>query len=131
MKMQMLPPLKPLFGLRRCLAVWCVRSTRVVSRPTADRIMLDLGYKAMASDPPVGQRCTFPDLPDAKAVLQNEEHLVLETARAGEFQPGDALFAVPVHICPTSALHQQAFVISGGKLVDRWDVAARDRRLTI
>ena len=51
--------------------------TRVVSRPTADRITLDLGYKAIASDPPMGKRVHFPDLPDAEQVLQNEEHLVL------------------------------------------------------
>lgn len=33
-----------------------VMLTRVVSRPAADRITLDLGYKAVASDPPAGQR---------------------------------------------------------------------------
>ncbi len=105
--------------------------TRVISRPAADRITLDLGYKAVASDPPVGSRLVFFDLPDAEQVLQNEEHLVIETADAGRFQPGDELYALPRHICPTSALHKQVFVISGGKLVERWDVAARDRRLTV
>src|SRR4029453_140978 len=69
--------------------------TRVISRPTADRVTLDLGYKAGASDPPAGNRVLFPDLPDAKAVLQNEEHLVLETAQAHRFQPGDELWAIP------------------------------------
>ena len=105
--------------------------TRVISRPTSDRVTLDLGYKAVASDPPAGSRVVFPDLPDAEQVLQNEEHLVLETARAGEFQPGDALLGIPRHICPTVALHQEVFVISEGRLSDRWKVAARDRRLTI
>jgi len=105
--------------------------TRVVSRPTADRVTLDLGYKAIASDPPVGSRVVFPDLPDAKQVLQNEEHLVLETQRAGEFQPGDVLLGIPRHICPTTALHKEVFVISEGRLTDRWSVAARDRWLTI
>ena len=105
--------------------------TRVVSCPTPDRITLDLGYKACASDPPAGRRLVFPDLPDAEAVLQNEEHLVLETPRAGEFAPGDELLAIPRHICPTSALHKQAWVVAGGKLVDRWDVVARDRWITV
>ena len=105
--------------------------TRVVSRPAADRITLDLGYKAVASDPPAGQRVLFPDLPDAVQVLQNEEHLVLQTSRANEFQPGDELLAIPRHVCPTCALHRQLFVIAGGQLVDRWDVASRDRWLTI
>jgi len=105
--------------------------TRVVSRPTADRVTLDLGYKAVASDPPAGNRLMFPDLPDAKAVLQNEEHLVIETAQAARFQPGDELLAIPRHICPTCALHKQAYVVAGGKLVGTWQVAARDRMLTV
>lgn len=105
--------------------------TRVISRPTPNRVTLDLGYKAVASDPPAGNRVYFPDLPDAKAVLQNEEHLVLETNRAGEFIPGDELYAIPRHVCPTSALHKQAFVVSGGKLTGRWEVTARDRWLSI
>ena len=105
--------------------------TRVISRPTRDRVTLDLGYKAVASDPPAGRRHFFPDLPEAQEVLQNEEHLVLETSQAENFQPGDQLLAIPWHACPTSALHKQIFVISGGKLVQQWDVAARDRCLSI
>jgi D-serine deaminase-like pyridoxal phosphate-dependent protein len=105
--------------------------TRVISRPAEDRITCDLGYKAVASDPPAGKRLRFPDLPDAEAVLQNEEHLVLKTAQAARFQPGDELLAIPRHVCPTTALHRQVYVISGGELVDRWDVTARDRWLEI
>lgn len=105
--------------------------TRVVSRPTSDRLTLDLGYKAVASDPPAGSRLTFPDIPDAEQVLQNEEHLVLQTSKAGEYQPGDEILAIPRHICPTSALHKEAFVIVDGKLAERWSVASRDRWITI
>ncbi len=105
--------------------------TRVVSLPAANRVTLDLGYKAVASDPPAGSRLVFPDLPEAEQVLQNEEHLVLETPRASEYQPGDELLAIPRHICPTSALHKQVFVIVDEKLVGRWDVASRDRWLTV
>ena len=105
--------------------------TRVISRPTADRVTFDLGYKAVASDPPADRRVIFPDIPDAKLVLQNEEHLVVQTTAAEQFQPGDELFAIPRHTCPTSALHKQVFVVSKGKLVDRWDVVARDRWLKI
>jgi len=105
--------------------------TRVISRPGPDRLTLDLGYKACASDPPAGKRLVFPDLPDAEQVLQNEEHLVLQTPDANRFQPGDELIAIPRHICPTTALHKQVYVVSGGQLVGRWDVAARDRCLTI
>lgn len=105
--------------------------TRVISRPTPDRVTFDLGYKAVASDPPAGRRLNLPEIPDAEQVLQNEEHLVIKTARAAEFQPGDETYAIPRHICPTSALHKEAFVIEGGQLVDRWQVTSRDRWLTL
>ncbi len=105
--------------------------TRVVSRPTSDRITLDLGYKAVASDPPAGKRVFFPDLPDAEQVLQNEEHLVLQTSQANRFEPGDELFAVPRHICPTCALHREIYVISNGELAETWPVVGRDRWITI
>jgi len=105
--------------------------TRVISRPTSDRVTLDLGYKAVASDQPAERRVVFPEIPDAKTVLQNEEHLVIETSRAEQYRPGDELLAIPRHICPTSALHKQVFVVSQGALQGRWNVAARDRWLNI
>ena len=105
--------------------------TRVVSRPTADRLTLDLGYKAVAGDPPKGSRVLLPQLPDAKEVLHNEEHLVIESERAGEFQPGDCLLAIPRHICPCTALHRSVFVARDGRIQRIWEVAARDRQLSI
>lgn len=105
--------------------------TRVVSRPSPLRVTLDLGNKAVASDPPMGRRVHFPVLPDATQVLHNEEHLVLETATPTDFQPGDVLLGIPSHICPTSALHRAATVIADGAIVDTWPVTARDRQLTI
>lgn len=105
--------------------------TRVISRPAPDRVTFDVGTKACASDPPKGRRLVFPDIPDADQVLQNEEHLVVVTQRADEFSPGDVQLAIPRHICPTTALHKQIVVVAGGKVVDRWDIVARDRQLTI
>ena len=90
-----------------------------------------MGYKAVTSDQPPERRVVFPDLPDAKAVLQNEEHLVIETSQSDRFRVGDELLAIPRHICPTSALHKQVFVVSQGQLCDRWNVAACDRWLKI
>ncbi len=105
--------------------------TRVISRPAADRVTLDVGYKAIASEMPLANRLRFPDLPDAIPVLQNEEHLVLETAAAGRFSPGDELLAIPKHICPTCNLQQEVYVVSSGRHVATWPLAARDRKLTV
>jgi D-serine deaminase-like pyridoxal phosphate-dependent protein len=103
--------------------------TRVVSRPTPERVTFDLGYKAVASDPPAGKRCAILDLPDAREVVHSEEHLVVETSEADRFKPGDVAYAIPTHICPTVALHQFAHVVEGGRVVDRWKIVARDRVL--
>ncbi len=105
--------------------------TRVISRPAANRVTFDLGYKAVASDPPAGKRCTMLDMPDAVAVLHNEEHLVIETPDAERFQPGDVAYAMPAHVCPTCALHQFAYVVEDGKVVDQWEIASRNRMLTV
>lgn len=104
--------------------------TRVISRPTPDRVCLDLGYKAVSADNP-DPRAVFFDLPDAQAVIHNEEHLTIVTAHAARLAVGDAVYAVPWHVCPTCALHQEAVVVDDGRVVDRWPIAARDRRLTI
>ncbi|MEO8352922.1 MAG: D-TA family PLP-dependent enzyme [Chthoniobacteraceae bacterium] len=104
--------------------------TRVVSRPTKERVCLDLGHKAVASEMPQ-PRVIFPALADAKVVGHNEEHLVLETARASEFPVGTALYGIPWHVCPTVALHATVHVVHDGCVVDEWPVAARARKLTI
>ena len=105
--------------------------TRVISRPTERRITLDLGYKAVASDPPAGKRCVLLNVPEYEAVLQNEEHFVVETPHAGRFEPGDQVFAMPTHVCPTCAMHKLAYVVDGRRVVGTWDIVARDRVLAI
>jgi D-serine deaminase-like pyridoxal phosphate-dependent protein len=104
--------------------------TRVISRPAPDRLCLDLGHKAVASEMP-HPRVVFPLLPEANAVMHSEEHLVIETSRASGFAVGDALLGVPWHVCPTVALHSEVFVLDRSKVTERWPVVARARRLTI
>ena len=105
--------------------------TRVISRPTEDLVCFDMGCKAIASDPPFEQRVVLPDLLDAEPVIHNEEHLVVKTNQAGKLKPGDELFAIPWHICPTSVLYPEATVIRDGQVIDHWTIAARDRCLTV
>jgi D-serine deaminase-like pyridoxal phosphate-dependent protein len=105
--------------------------SRVISRPSPTRLTTDLGYKAVASDPPAGQRVTLLNVPDYKAVLQNEEHLVVETPEAERFTPGDPVYAIPTHICPTCAMHRTAYIVENGKITDQWEIVARDRMLSV
>jgi D-serine deaminase-like pyridoxal phosphate-dependent protein len=104
--------------------------TRVISKPGGQRLCLDLGHKSIASEMP-HPRVQFPQLPDAKAVMHSEEHLVIETARNDDFKVGDCLYGVPWHICPTVALHSEAVVIRNSRAETRWRISGRERKLTI
>jgi len=105
--------------------------TRVISKPAPNRLTLDLGYKAVASDPPAGKRCILLNLPEYQPVLQSEEHFVIEMPKGDRFSPGDPFYAMPTHICPTCAMHRQALVVENGQITERWDIVARDRILTV
>jgi D-threonine aldolase len=103
---------------------------RVVSKPDGNRLCVDLGYKAVASDNPDPRVVLF-GLEAAKVVNHSEEHLAVETARAAEYSVGAVLYGIPWHVCPTTALHREVVVVEGGKAVGRWPVTARDRMLTV
>lgn len=104
--------------------------SRVISHPTPDRICVDLGHKSVASefDHP---RVTFYGLESAAAVIHSEEHLVLKVQAAHDYPVGTVLYGVPRHVCPTMALHQQAWCVREGRAVETWPITARARCLTI
>jgi 3-hydroxy-D-aspartate aldolase len=104
--------------------------TRVISKPSARVLCLDLGHKAIASESP-HPRVELLGLPDARAIGHSEEHLTIETDRAGEYPVGSALYGIPWHICPTVALHQEAVVIRNGRAEEHWQVVARARVITV
>lgn len=104
--------------------------TRMVSRPAPNRLTFDLGTKALASDPPLAQRAVICGLENGTLVLHNEEHLTVETPGMVDLRLGQAVWAVPGHVCPTVALHEQALVVENGQLVGAWQIAARNRRLS-
>ncbi len=104
--------------------------TRVISRPAANRLCLDLGFKAVSPDNP-DPRVHLLDLPAARMVVHSEEHLVVETPGAEKFGVGDVLYGVPFHICPTVALHAAAVVVENHRAAGSWPITARDRKLTV
>ncbi|MCU0702591.1 MAG: D-TA family PLP-dependent enzyme [Fimbriiglobus sp.] len=105
--------------------------TRVVSRPTPNRVTLDVGNKSIAADPLLPKRVHLLDFPPHTPVVHSEEHYVVETPHADRFTPGDVVYAIPGHVCPTVALHREALVAEGGRVVGAWKVTARDRKLTV
>ncbi len=104
--------------------------SRIISKPTGNRVCLDLGHKAVAAENP-HPRVRFLNLLDGEAVMQSEEHLVLESANAANFKVGEVLYGVPRHICPTVALYAKASTVKEGHLTGEWEVQARARQITV
>jgi D-threonine aldolase len=71
------------------------------------------------------------DFPVYTIVTHSEEHLVVETDAAEKYQPGDVVYAIPSHICPSVALHRELHIAEENQIVGKWAVTARDRVLTV
>jgi D-serine deaminase-like pyridoxal phosphate-dependent protein len=101
--------------------------SRIISIQSSTRVTLDLGSKAIAADPS-GARGLVWSMENVELIFQNEEHWVVELPDASSLQPGQPVYVLPTHICPTCALHRYLYVIGrDGRCVDRWAVTARDR----
>ena len=96
--------------------------TTVMSRPTAERAVVDSGLKASGVDsglPTVWQR---PELRYTKAA---DEHGVILTPDAASVRLGDALWLVPGHCDPTVNLYDDLVCIRGQRVEALWPIAAR------
>lgn len=102
--------------------------SRVISVVNETTITADLGYKAVASENPL-PRVYFMNAPGSKPVAQSEEHIVINVPDASKFKPGDVLYGVPVHICPTVALYESAILVENKQATTIWKVTARDRMI--
>jgi D-serine deaminase-like pyridoxal phosphate-dependent protein len=102
----------------------------VVSRPAADRVVVDVGSKVLSSD-----RMLVPDPPlsfgsvwghdDWELVRLSEEHGVVAVPPAAAVRVGDRVAIVPNHVCPVINLASAVTVVENGQAAGRWTVAAR------
>ena len=105
--------------------------TRVISSPAPGKICTDLGHKSVAAENEISRRVFIMNRKGLRAVSQSEEHLVLENTGDEHFTPGDILYCLPYHICPTVALYERVFTIENGRMTGEWKNLARDRRINI
>ena len=104
--------------------------TRVVSHPAENTFTLDLGHKGIAADPP-GERGKIVGLEEAKPMFQSEEHWVFSLPPGTNLPPiGSDQYVIPAHICPTSALYPEIQAAQGGKIIEQWQVTARNRKIS-
>jgi len=102
-----------------------VVAARVISKP-GENVCIDLGYKAVASEMP-HPRVKFLDLEVPEVITHSEEHMVASSPEFSKLSVGDMVYALPIHVCPTIALHDQVYVVEGQNVNDVWKVIARNR----
>lgn len=99
--------------------------TRVVSKPAPGLICTDLGHKSVASE------MSFPRVQlltpnNCEQVSQSEEHLVLRFGDRDDFEIGDVIYAIPLHVCPTVAKYGHAHTVEEHRISGDWKIQARD-----
>lgn len=104
--------------------------TRIISIIDEQTICVDLGHKSVAAENPL-PRVHFLNAPDAVPIGQSEEHLVMNLPSTSQWKVGDVLYGVPVHICPTVALYDNAVIVEDNEVIDNWKVIARTRKINI
>ncbi len=105
-------------------------ASRVVSIVNETMMTIDLGHKSVAAENPL-PRVHFLNALNAIPAGHSEEHMKLVVPNTEKFKIGDVLYGVPVHICPTVALYERAFVAENQSVVDEWKITARDKRITV
>ena len=116
-------------GPERCAAR--VLAT-VATRPTADRIILDSGTKALTSDragisPPVTGHGIVIGHPDWQINSLSEEHGATVIPPDDTVRIGERVEIIPNHICPVINLFDSIYVTRGEEVIDQWPVAARGK----
>ena len=104
-----------------------VRAT-VVSRPSADRAVLDAGSKVLTHDPGPGPGFgTILEAPESIVEWLSEEHAVVAVAAGDSPELGEQVRIVPNHVCVVVNLADELVVHGEGIEPTTWPVDARGR----
>ena len=103
--------------------------TTVVSRPTADRGILDAGSKTLSTDlhglDGYGYICEYPE---AKIYALTEEHGHVDfSACARKPEIGERLSVIPNHCCVVTNLFDEFIGARNQQVEETWQIAARGR----
>jgi D-serine deaminase-like pyridoxal phosphate-dependent protein len=99
----------------------------VLSRPAADRAVIDAGLKTLSND---SGPARLVGAPGWRYQPAGDEHGVLTRvgeADARELRIGDRVTLIPSHIDPTINLHDVMYAHRGGAVEAVWPVAARGK----
>ncbi len=101
----------------------------VVSRPAADRAVIDAGSKTLTSDSFLAGT-GFGEVrgePGLRLVRLSEEHGVMEVPADCDLRVGDRVEIIPNHVCPCVNLTDELVAMRGGRPEARISVDGRGR----
>lgn len=97
----------------------------VVSRPSAERMIVDTGLKVLAKEFGIPQPV---NLDGVEMTGLSEEHgTILVSDENFALTPGDKLEILPSHCCTTVNLHDRYYGIRNGIVESVWDITARGK----
>lgn len=102
----------------------------VISRPAADRAVIDAGSKTLAMDPAKGRKGYgyIVEYPDATVVRLSEEHGVVTLPPGTEgMRVGERVEVIPNHVCPTVNLQDEMFLVRDDAVAATWPIVARGK----
>jgi D-serine deaminase-like pyridoxal phosphate-dependent protein len=103
----------------------------VVSRPSAERFVVDAGSKAFSSDgdvaPPFPGKGVVAGRPDLVLDFLSEEHGVGHVEGRTGLAIGDRLEVIPLHVCSCVNLFDVAYGVRGGAVEREIPIAARGK----
>lgn len=105
--------------------------TTVVSHPTPQRITCDAGHKTVSADAGI-PTCAVLGRPDLQPHKPSEEHLPIDVPEGAlRPAPGDHLYLVPRHVCPTVNNFDYAVLVARGQIIGVERVTARGREMPV
>ncbi|MGN6701058.1 MAG: DSD1 family PLP-dependent enzyme, partial [Thermomicrobiales bacterium] len=98
----------------------------VISRPNAERAVLDCGRKTLGIDHGTPQIKGFADCTTFESFSEEHTKVHVEGA-ARDLRPGDTVELVPGHVCTTVNLYDRYVAVRGGIVEAIWPIAGRGR----
>lgn len=108
--------------------------TTVISKPTLERVITDVGAKGITAQIRTGGITSTKGLGKIKAFDEvyldgvfDEHAIIYNESFSRQVEIGDKVQIIPNHICPVCNLHERAWLVSGGEVVVEIPVEARGK----
>ena len=108
--------------------------TTVISRPTDERVITDVGAKGITAQTRTKGICATKGLGAIKGyddvyihAVYDEHAIIYNKKLRKKIKVGDKLEIIPNHICPVCNLYETAYLVSQGKVIEEIPVSCRGK----